>query len=373
MEVDSMFVANFFIEYWWVSLVAVLFLVLWNAFWRNKTTEEDTEKKKVVREKRKKEPKEPKEKEPELYKEHPRFLKYYQLMQNKFGLTYGAAGTLASTNGKDCMVFNDKKSTNYNAEKAIVTAIGWSPDGKVLAQGLSPSKDIRLQVSQRVKKDYPTGKLFAGDINIIEFSPDGRFLMVGSSESTEIKFLTLEAQLITSFNTNQMRNNMACFSPDGRFVSVACFTSESRIWELVYKNDALTAVKKVMDLKGHKRSITALSFYPNSKQIVSASKDASWKVWRIDVRYATGEDPECILSISTPSEINTMKLSPNGKIVALANNQGLVFYSFDNGEILETIESPNNQPITHISWSLDMSKIAVTNQTGVFVYKPPTV
>jgi len=192
--------------------------------------------------------------------------------------------------------------------------------------------------------------------------------MVGSSDSTEIKFLTLEAQLITSFNTNQMRNYMACFSPNGRFVSVACFTSEARIWELVYKNDALIAVKKVMDLKGHKRSITSLSFSPDSKQIVSVSKDGSWKIWRIDVRYATGEDPECILSISTESEINLMRLSPNGQVVAIANNHGLVFYGYHNGEVLETIENPYNQPFTHISWSLDSSKIAASNPKGSFAF-----
>lgn len=46
--------------------------------------------------------------------------------------------------------------------------------------------------------------------------------------------------------------------------------------------------------------VLALSFSPEGSRVVTASKDGTWAVWNIDVRYALDEDPKVkILSSQT--------------------------------------------------------------------------
>jgi len=84
-------------------------------------------------------------------------------------------------------------------------------------------------------------------------------------------------------DTNQLKNNMADISPNGRFIAAAAFTADVKVWEIVYSKDSsVKEVNKAMQLKGHKSAVTCLCFAPNSEQIITASKDGSIRVWNIN-------------------------------------------------------------------------------------------
>ncbi|KAG5565645.1 hypothetical protein RHGRI_001531 [Rhododendron griersonianum] len=93
-------------------------------------------------------------------------------------------------------------------------------------------------------------------------------------------------------DTNQLKNNMATISPNGRFVAAAAFTADVKVWEIIYSKDgAVKEVSKVMQLKGHKSAVTWLCFSPNSEQIITASKDGTIRIWNINVQQVTSETP----------------------------------------------------------------------------------
>lgn len=60
---------------------------------------------------------------------------------------------------------------------------------------------------------------------------------------------------------------------------------------------AFVGAPKVFDLKGHTSQVTALAFSPDGTRAVTASKDGSWRVWRLDVLYTLNEDPKCLYTV----------------------------------------------------------------------------
>ena len=53
--------------------------------------------------------------------------------------------------------------------------------------------------------------------------------------------------------------------------------------------------KPLTGLQGHKSQILCLTFSPDATKMVTASKDGTWRVWNIDVRYHQQEDAKCML------------------------------------------------------------------------------
>ncbi|CAL4920225.1 unnamed protein product [Urochloa decumbens] len=113
---------------------------------------------------------------------------------------------------------------------------------------------------------------------------DGSTIIISCSEATDIKvWHGKSGKELGTVDTNQLKNNMADISPNGRFIAAAAFTADVKVWEIVYSKDSsVKEVNKVMQLKGHKSAVTCLCFAPNSEQIITASKDGSIRVWNIN-------------------------------------------------------------------------------------------
>ena len=54
-------------------------------------------------------------------------------------------------------------------------------------------------------------------------------------------------------------------------------------------------------LQGHKSQVLCLAFSPDSTKMATASKDGTWRVWNINVRFHQQEDPKCLLQ--QPQEV----------------------------------------------------------------------
>ncbi|MFS7932673.1 putative transcription factor WD40-like family [Helianthus anomalus] len=152
-------------------------------------------------------------------------------------------------------------------------------------------------------------------------------------------------------DTNQLKNNMATVSPNGRFIAAAAFTADVKVWEIVYSKDSsVKEVTKVMQLKGHKSAVTWLSFTPDSERIITASKDGSIRVWNINVRYHLDEDPKTLKvfpiplhdSNGTALHYDRLSISPDGKILAVTHGSLLQWLSVETGEVLETADKAHD-------------------------------
>jgi hypothetical protein len=131
-----------------------------------------------------------------------------------------------------------------------------------------------------------------------------------------------------------------------------------QIWEVVYKKTGeFDSIAKVMDLRGHNTGVNCVCFSSDSTRIYTGmalfslfsltfvfsffiitcivftpsllflflflfipstgAKDGVWRAYRINVRYAMGEDPAKEKQVNTGSPINKMELSPDGKTLAI--------------------------------------------------------
>ncbi|OAY76924.1 Transducin beta-like protein 2 [Ananas comosus] len=192
-------------------------------------------------------------------------------------------------------------------------------------------------------------------------SGDGSTIIASCSEGTDIKIWHGKSgKDLGSVDTNQLKNNMATISPNGRFLAAAAFTADVKVWEIIYSKDgSVKEILKVMQLKGHKSAVTSLCFTPNSEQIITASKDGSIRVWNINVRYHLDEDPKTLKVFPIPLHdskgsvcyYDHLSISPNGKILAATSGPTLQWLCAETGRVLNTAEKVHEGDITGISWS----------------------
>lgn len=192
-------------------------------------------------------------------------------------------------------------------------------------------------------------------------SGDGSTIIASCSEATDIKLWHGKSgKDLGNVDTNQLKNNMATISPNGRFLAAAAFTADVKVWEIIYSKDgSVKEIVKVMQLKGHKSAVTWLCFTPNSEQIITASKDGSIRIWNINVRYHLDEDPKTLKAFAIPlhdakgsvSHYDHISISPNGKILAVTSGSTLQWLCAESGSVLDTADKAHEGDIMGITWA----------------------
>lgn len=81
--------------------------------------------------------------------------------------------------------------------------------------------------------------------------------------------------MLSLFEPNSFRNHDMALSNNGRFVTVATFTADAKIWELQYKKGEYKGSPKVMDLKGHSGQIMTIAFTKVSLCTLTSQKAAT--------------------------------------------------------------------------------------------------
>ncbi len=75
------------------------------------------------------------------------------------------------------------------------------------------------------------------------------------------------------------------------------------------------------ELGGHEGTVTGLSFFPDSRRLVSAGRDASLRIWTIDPASASAESEPIALGAGAIREV---QVSPDGTSIAAACHDGTI-------------------------------------------------
>jgi WD40 repeat protein/serine/threonine protein kinase/tetratricopeptide (TPR) repeat protein len=149
----------------------------------------------------------------------------------------------------------------------------------------------------------------------VAFSPDNSLLATGSHGNEEVKLWDLPTGQFSRTFALPIKGSgifALTFSPDGKHLAVACRTPledrDKMEWLVYVLSVASRAV--VCTLRGHANAIWDVAFSPDGKRLVSASADASARVWDVQ----TGKELVCFRGHN--QQVNYATFSPDGKRIA---------------------------------------------------------
>eukprot|EP00238_Polyblepharides_amylifera_P000242 CAMPEP_0196574060 /NCGR_PEP_ID=MMETSP1081-20130531/3842_1 /TAXON_ID=36882 /ORGANISM="Pyramimonas amylifera, Strain CCMP720" /LENGTH=395 /DNA_ID=CAMNT_0041891959 /DNA_START=113 /DNA_END=1300 /DNA_ORIENTATION=+ len=254
---------------------------------------------------------------------------------------------------------------NLEHEKAVAVAFGSSPSevvvaacpgavsaGSRLCKYIIPSKPgAAPELKWKVDKAH-------GNFDILSLAASKTLALSCSNYETNLGIWSIDSgKLIEKVNTNQLVNNSASISPDGRFFAAATFTADVKVWELLqHKVTDPVKCTRVMVLQGHKGAVTSVAFSADSTKMVTASKDGFLILWNINVRYQLSEDPKILLRtpcVMTGGHYSKIALSPSGLLAAVVApaNTTLHFLLPHNGEVVEEVLLAHSSEITCFVWA----------------------
>lgn len=225
-----------------------------------------------------------------------------------------------------------------------------SPDGTWLAAG-SNDGDIRVW-------DIATRKLLLSlsghtdTISAIAFSSDGDQLVTGSADKTVILWDARSGEMLSILTSLPDSITQLAVSPDGTRLAISGFEGIVRVWDIT-EDQEVTSIKASSEaplafspdssrlitswwdsntaqllnidardnsliLSGHTNSLFALIFSPDTKRIVTASRDRTARVWD------TAIGRELLTLYGHPAPIYSLALSPDGVHLATGDEQGHV-------------------------------------------------
>lgn len=184
------------------------------------------------------------------------------------------------------LTLNTPKLAAAKKPKAV-TAVAWSPDGKLIA--VARFAEVQLL---NAETQQPVGVIAnqPGKVNSVKFSTDGRLLVIASGVTGLRGQATLwdvaTNKLVRQFDGHRDILFAATLSPDGKVLATGSYDRQIILW------NALTG-EQLRTLKGHNDAIYDLAFNPAGTVVASASGDQTVKLWQVStgVRLDTLSQP----------------------------------------------------------------------------------
>jgi len=171
-------------------------------------------------------------------------------------------------------------------------------------------------------------------------------------------------RVVAQVNTHYARNEAMAVSPDARFVVVAGWSGEVKIFEVeVTRQGVFSKFSRVAAITPHRKRTTGLVFTDNTT-LVTCSLDGTRVVWDLDVRFRLSEKPrrlETYRSVGNEEYVG-MSGGPDGVLV-VRRSSGAV--DIVNGaDVITTIDMDEVglPPITKMQ--LSRSGVLVTCHEG---------
>jgi WD40 repeat protein len=235
--------------------------------------------------------------------------------------------------------------------------VAWSPNGRYLATTSSYVGLVQVwEVAQGVlvyERKFPIGSY----VKVLVWSPDGRYLLLGMSRNRALLWESgadrdgallwepganrdvarFHQFTITSVNSDWASTPLA-WSPDGEALALACGK------EVQIVNHSLGKTRTVY--RGHKGSLMALSWSPDSMYVVSACEmEKQVHVWN-------ALSGQLVTSYQGHSDkVLTVAWSPDGEVIASGSRDHTVhvWQPFD-GKQLRTYQG-HSTPVREVAWS----------------------
>ena len=275
-----------------------------------------------------------------------------------------------------------KEIASFKGHEDEITTFSFSPEGQKVISG---SKDETLKLWNLDGKEIKTFRGHKESINSVSFSADGK--VIASTSNNMMKLWNLDGKEIKTLNQG---GNSVSFSPDGQtivvengsditlrrrdgsFIKSLYGSYQSPVFSRdgqaiytasVFGETLIASILKIdtknrinFNFRGHRNTITSISFSPDGKMLASGSKDKTIKLWSLESRkFQTYNESE----FNEVKEVNEVSFSPNGQIVASVNNKEVKLWQRDG-----TLKTTLPESKSKISFSTDSHKLVSASQVN---------
>lgn len=198
--------------------------------------------------------------------------------------------------------------TRLPAGNAPVRAVGFSPDGTLLAAA-GEDGAVRLWSTAGLA---PLATFTPGDkqLEALAFAPSGRELAVGGDSQViglwSIADPRLPAPLARLAGHNNIIRGLA-FAPDGRRLASASDDYSARLWDVHDPAHPGEGVK----IPWQANAINTVAFTPDGRTLATGGDDHTVRLWDV-----TGPQPAALAVLTQASSVQRVAFSPDGRQVA---------------------------------------------------------
>lgn len=192
-----------------------------------------------------------------------------------YGLAFSPDGATLATAGADGTVVAWNTTTGEHrviAKGGPVTALGFAPDGDVLALGVEGNVLLwsvdRMELVREIDVSKQCGDRY---IQALAFSGDGEHLVV-LAHGSSYPVIELDTGDMLELATGGHTMVDVQFSPDNTLVAAAVADRTVRVWDL--------ATGEVAVLEGHRDLVMQVRFSPDSQTLASGSYDDTIRLWQ---------------------------------------------------------------------------------------------
>lgn len=233
-------------------------------------------------------------------------------------VAFSADGMLLASGGKDGLVrvwevAGGPPRHVLAGHEGDITCLQFAPQGTMLASG-GADRAVRLWDASG-GRELNILREHTESILCVAFAPDGRTLAsCGGDATIKLWDTTTGSRRPGAFYAYSNWNPAAAFSPDGQTLATATDNNQHPIvfW------DASTG-KEQTRLLGHTRRVVSVVFAPNGRTLLTGGNDKKVTTWDLTSRKERA-------TLERPQSIACVALSPDGKTLALAENQNITLW-----------------------------------------------